>query len=72
MDRKSTLILTAIAMAAFYTGNALADEKPGIAEEVHDEKFSFGEAGKASEITRTIEVEMTDNAFSQAGRDHSL
>lgn len=63
MTRKLTMILTAITIGGLYAGSALADEKPGVAEEVHDEEFSFGEAGKASEVTRTIEVEMTDNAF---------
>jgi len=70
MTKNLSLILTAITIGGLYAGPVFADEQSGMAAqmngaatEMHDEEFAFGEAGKASDVTQTIEIEMMDNTF---------
>lgn len=75
MTNKITMILMAITVGGLYAGTALSDEAHSTTEAMHggdmmhSEEFAFGEVGKASDVSRTIDIEMTDNAFDHSSLD---
>lgn len=77
MSQKFTWVFMAITVGGLSAGAALSDGTHstgeamhgGHADMTHSAAFAFGEAGKAANVSRTIEIEMTDNAYNHSALD---